>query len=83
MGWNQFKVVKKHPLISGIDNEQFLYYVHGYYAPTNSCTLATCSYIKDFSAVVAKDNFMGVQFHPEKSGRVGSLLLQNFLDMAS
>jgi len=81
MGWNQFEPKTDHPLISGIDEKQFLYYVHGYYAPTNNFTLATCKYIKDFAAVVAKDNFMGVQFHPEKSGSVGSLLLQNFLNI--
>ncbi|REL32862.1 imidazole glycerol phosphate synthase subunit HisH [Rhodohalobacter sp. SW132] len=81
MGWNQFAPQKEHPLINGIGNQQFLYYVHGYYAPSNDHALATCKYINDFAAVVAKDNFMGVQFHPEKSGSVGSLLLQNFLDM--
>lgn len=81
MGWNQFKVLNKHPLIDGIDNQKFLYYVHGYYAPANNHTLASCNYINDFAAVVAKDNFMGVQFHPEKSGQAGSLLLQNFLDI--
>lgn len=83
MGWNQFDTKKDHPLIKGIGNKQFLYYVHGYYAPTNEYTLASCLYINDFAAVVAKDNFMGVQFHPEKSGQVGSLLLQNFLDMVN
>ncbi|MFU8812579.1 MAG: imidazole glycerol phosphate synthase subunit HisH [Balneolaceae bacterium] len=81
MGWNKFKSLQTHPLITGIDNQQFLYYVHGYYAPTNDHTLASCQYINDFAAVVAKENYMGVQFHPEKSGSVGSLLLQNFLDM--
>jgi imidazole glycerol-phosphate synthase subunit HisH len=81
MGWNRFKPLKEHPLIKGIDNKQFLYYVHGYYAPANEYTLASCKYIKDFAAVVARDNYMGVQFHPEKSGQVGSLLLQNFLDL--
>lgn len=81
MGWNLFKTNMEHPLITGIDEKQFLYYVHGYYAPLNEYTLATSNYINDFAAVVAKDNFMGVQFHPEKSGTVGSLLLQNFLDL--
>jgi len=81
MGWNRFEPKKDHPLIKDIDNKHFLYYVHGYYAPANEYTLATCKYIKDFCAVVSKDNFMGVQFHPEKSGTVGSLLLQNFLDI--
>lgn len=81
MGWNQFETQKDHPLLKDIDSKQFLYYVHGYYAPTNEYTLASCLYIKNFAAVVAKDNFMGVQFHPEKSGQIGSLLLQNFLEM--
>lgn len=81
MGWNQFNPLQKHPLINGIDSKHFLYYVHGFYAPSNDHTLASCKYIRDFAAVVAKDNFMGVQFHPEKSGQVGSLLLQNFLDL--
>lgn len=81
MGWNQFETKKNHPLLKDIGSKQFLYYVHGYYAPTNEYTLASCQYINDFAAVVAKDNYMGVQFHPEKSGQVGSLLLQNFLKM--
>lgn len=81
MGWNRFESKKDHPLLNGIDVNHFFYYVHGYYAPVNEYTLATCHYIRNFSAVVAKDNFMGVQFHPEKSGQAGSLLLQNFLQM--
>lgn len=81
MGWNQFETQKDHPLLKDIGGKQFLYYVHGYYAPINKYTLASCQYINDFAAVVAKDNYMGVQFHPEKSGQVGSLLLQNFLNM--
>ena len=81
MGWNRFESVKNHPLLSGIEKRHFVYYVHGYYAPITEHTIATCNYIHDFTAVVKKDNFLGVQFHPEKSGKVGSLLLQNFLDM--
>lgn len=83
MGWNRFESIKKHDLLSGIEKKHFLYYVHGYYAPLSDCTLATCNYIQNFTAVAAKDNFIGVQFHPEKSGQVGSLLLQNFLDMVN
>lgn len=81
MGWNNFQSMKNHPLLSGIGTDQFCYYVHGYFAPPNEYTLATCRYISEFTSVVAKDNFVGVQFHPEKSGRVGALLLKNFLDM--
>lgn len=79
MGWNNFESVNEHPLLEGIDKNHFLYYVHGYYAPVNDFTIATCKYIRDFTAVTAKDNFLGVQFHPEKSGETGAHLLQNFL----
>lgn len=83
MGWNSFESIKKHNLLTGIEEKHFLYYVHGYYAPLSDYTLASCNYIQNFTAVTAKDNFIGVQFHPEKSGQVGSLLLQNFLDMVN
>ncbi len=83
MGWNQFTPLKEHDLLSGINSDHYLYYVHGYYAPTSKYTLASCNYINDFTAVVAHENFMGVQFHPEKSGQVGSLLLQNFLTLVN
>lgn len=83
MGWNSFSSMNRHPLLQGIEENHFFYYVHGYYAPTNDCTLASCNYIQDFTAVVSKDNFLGVQFHPEKSGEVGSLLLQNFVSLVN
>lgn len=83
MGWNSFESIKKHDLLTGIQKKHFLYYVHGYYAPVSDHTLATCNYIHDFTAITRKDNFLGVQFHPEKSGRVGSMMLQNFLDMVN
>lgn len=79
MGWNTFTEVHDHPLVECFNDEQYFYYVHSYFAPVGEYTLASCRYINDFSAVVCKDNFMGVQFHPEKSGQAGSLLLQNFL----
>lgn len=83
MGWNQFTPHKEHDLLKGLNSEHYLYYVHGYYAPTDEHTLASCNYINEFTAVVAHENFMGVQFHAEKSGQVGSLLLQNFLTMVN
>lgn len=79
MGWNRFKETHAHPLLDSLSNEQYFYFVHSYFAPMSDYTIASCDYIEDFSAVVCKDNFMGVQFHPEKSGNAGSLLLQNFL----
>ena len=79
MGWNTFTDVHSHPIVDTFNDEQYFYYVHSYYAPMCEHTIASCDYINEFSAVVCKDNFMGVQFHPEKSGHAGSLLLQNFL----
>lgn len=81
MGWNTFSRTQPHPLLHGIDSHQYFYYVHSYYAPVNEYTLAGCDYITPFASVVAHENYYGVQFHPEKSGRAGALLLQNFLDL--
>lgn len=81
MGWNKLKVTDKHPILKNLIDKNYLYFVHSYYAPVSEYTLASCNYINDFSAIVAKNNFIGVQFHPEKSGSVGSMILQNFLDL--
>jgi glutamine amidotransferase len=79
MGWNTFTSIQDHPLVNGLNTDHYFYYVHSYYAPVNDFTIASCNYIQEFSAVVSKENYMGVQFHPEKSGKAGSFLLQNFL----
>jgi len=81
MGWNTINSLKEHHLIHGIAEGKHLYFVHSYYAPVTEHTIASCDYINPFSAAVVKDNFMGVQFHPEKSGSLGSKVLQNFLDL--
>lgn len=80
MGWNTFSSIQPHPLLNGINEDHYFYYVHSYYAPVNEFTVAGCTYIREFASVACRDNFMGVQFHPEKSGTAGSLLLQNFLN---
>lgn len=80
MGWNVLKKDNEHPLMKGIENGAHLYYVHSFYVPDNEYALATCDYVTEFAAIVAKDNYFGVQFHPEKSGEVGAQILQNFLD---
>ena len=82
MGWKRLEFHGRHPLTKGLNRKQFLYYIHDEYAIRNEYTLATSCYIKDFAAIIAKDNIMGTQFHPEKSGAAGSHILQNFLEIA-
>lgn len=78
MGWNTI-TPSAHPLFDGISDGSYLYFVHSYKAPLSDYTIAQCEYGEPFSAAIAKDNFMGVQFHPEKSAAVGSQILKNFL----
>lgn len=60
-------------------DQEWFYFVHSYYVPKNEYTVMTCNYITEFSAAIQKDNFFGVQFHPEKSGAAGEKLLVKFL----
>ena len=80
MGWNTVSH-NNHPLFKGIPEQSYFYFVHSYCLDVGAPTIATCTYGQPFSAAIAKDNFMGVQFHPEKSGAVGAQLLQNFIDL--
>ena len=81
IGWNAVKVEKAHPLLGGIRDGDYLYFVHGYAVGTGVHTLASCEHGARFSAVVARDNVLGCQFHPERSGAVGAKILTNFLAM--
>ena len=80
MGWNEVRPVRPHPLLDGIEPGDEFYFVHAYYpAPENpACVYARTTYEDDFAAAVGRDNYFGVQFHPEKSGRVGLSLLRRF-----
>jgi len=60
-----------------------VYFVHSYFVPVVTPTVAASNYGDDFTAIVSKENFMGCQFHPERSGQVGARILQNFLEMPS
>lgn len=80
MGWNSLDIVKDSPLFDGIKSGDFVYFVHSFGVAVNETTLATCDYDEAFSAIVNQDNFYGMQFHPEKSGKVGARLLQNFIE---
>lgn len=78
MGWNSITNLKTNLFDESIDN-QFVYFVHSYYATVGEHTVAVCDYINPFSAALQKDNFYATQFHPEKSGDVGAKILENFL----
>lgn len=80
MGWNNLEHMRG-PLFKGIEEESYVYYVHSYYAELSPYTIATTNYITEFSAAMHKDNFYALQAHPEKSGKVGERILQNFLDI--
>jgi imidazole glycerol-phosphate synthase subunit HisH len=81
MGWNQITAQAGNHLFRGIDEESYFYFVHSYAMPVNASTIAQCDYGQPFTAAVQKDNFFGVQFHPERSGKAGAQLLKNFLEM--
>ena len=79
MGWNTIKPLVDNPLLKGIDENSYVYYVHSYYVPVCEDTIAMTDYSLPFSAAMNKENFYATQFHPEKSGGVGELILKNFL----
>jgi imidazole glycerol-phosphate synthase subunit HisH len=81
MGWNRLSTTRPHALLAGLPDEAYAYFVHSYAAPVGDWTLASCAHGVPFSAIVQKDNFFGMQFHPERSAAVGSLLLKNFLTL--
>lgn len=78
MGWNAIYDLKSD-LLKDIQENEYVYFVHSYYAEKSEHTIASCNYILPFSAALHKDNFYATQFHPEKSGDVGAKILQNFL----
>lgn len=80
MGWNQIYSLKSG-LMRGIEDNKFVYFVHSYYVPLCAGTIAQTDYIDTFSASLNKDNFYATQFHPEKSGEIGSRILKNFLTL--
>ena len=80
MGWNSINGLRT-PLFDGIDEGAYVYYVHSFAPTLNADTIATTEYGLPFSAAIARGNFFGTQFHPEKSASVGERLLQNFLKL--
>lgn len=80
MGWNQLTVRDPAPLLDGVQDGDYVYFVHSYAAPVGPHTLSTTDYGGEFSSAVRFENFQGVQFHPERSAAVGSRVLANFLE---
>jgi glutamine amidotransferase len=80
MGWNAIFDLKGAIFTHSME-KQYVYFVHSYYASVGEHTAATCNYIVPFSAALHKDNFYATQFHPEKSGDIGSLILKNFIQI--
>jgi glutamine amidotransferase len=80
IGWNTISNLKTE-LFNDIPENSFAYFVHGYYAELGDNTIATTDYIQPYSSALQKNNFFGVQFHPEKSASVGEQIIQNFLEV--
>ena len=80
MGWNSISDLKSN-LFTHAQENQYVYFVHSFYAGIGEDTAATCNYIVPFSAALQKDNFYATQFHPEKSGLAGAEILKNFLNL--
>lgn len=78
IGWNTIADLKSK-LFNGLQENEFMYFVHSYYVPLAKETIATAQYGINYSAALQKDNFYGCQFHPEKSGDKGEMILKNFL----
>ena len=71
VGWNSIVKRGENPLMKGLKEEEFVYFVHSFYAPVNAYTTAVCEYVQPFSAMLQKDNFYAAQFHAEISGKAG------------
>ncbi len=78
MGWNDLQIEQPHPLTEGLPDPH-MYFVHSYYVPQSPYSIASADYILPFCAILHRDNFYAVQFHPEKSGPQGQKLLENFI----
>ena len=80
MGWNAITQIKGAIFTQGMEN-QYVYFVHSFYAGMGEHTVAACNYIHPFSAALQKNNFYATQFHPEKSGEIGARILKNFINL--
>ncbi len=80
MGWNSLYTLKG-PLFKRVTENSHVYFVHSYYMPQSDQAIALCRYDQPFTAAISHNQFFGLQFHPEKSGKPGMQILQNFIDL--
>lgn len=81
MGWNTVSAKAGNPLFKDIEEGEYFYFVHSFAMPVGDYTIAQCDYGNPFSAAIQNGNYYGVQFHPERSSKAGSKLIQNFLEL--
>ena len=81
IGWNQIKIKRKSKILKGVENQNFVYFMHSFYVKSlnKKIVIARTNYGKDFCSAVESKNIFGVQFHPEKSGKAGLQILKNFI----
>ena len=81
MGWNTLNISEGKRIMQNVPNNSYAYFIHSYAVPVDSYTSATACYGETFTAAVQQGNFYGTQFHPERSGAIGALMLKNFLEL--
>jgi glutamine amidotransferase len=82
MGWCATHFCTSDPTLTALDQDTYFYYLHSYALPVSEFTIATANHSEEFSSIIRKNNFLGAQFHPERSAAAGARLLRNFLDSA-
>lgn len=83
MGWCPIRKQADHPGLDGLGDDCYFYFVHSYAVPVGDYTIASADHARPFSAVIARDNFIAAQFHPERSSASGARLLANFLALTA
>lgn len=82
IGWNRIEILKESPILRGIPNGAYMYFVHSFCLKDSAHTIAQSRYGERFSAIIQKDNIYGIQPHPEKSAEIGLRILKNFVELA-
>ena len=80
MGWTELTFPQSDPVFEGLPEHPYVYFVHSYYVPLCEWTIAQTDYNLPYSAAIHKDNFWAMQFHPEKSGDIGEIIIKNFFE---